>query len=297
LDSRSGAGSSSRSGSRQAAGARDLLAMLDELVAFSAEHWDFRHGAERHEARRRRFDGSTEAAITDAAKALGLAGHETPLLDRYDHVLILGGMARACLGRTRYAHEVLRSVDAGTVSAIGGYRPLTTEERDLTARFDGACRYEVDALALGLRRAFGGDAPTGTAGGDPDVDPRTAWCSVRIACPGDIPLWAVAAPSGEPDTRRANTADTCRFWAEHVANLTGGERVLIVTSAIYVPFQHCDAIATIGLPYDCAVETVGHDPSLMDDDLRQEPPTADRYLQELRSALRSMRRLAGLIEA
>ncbi len=92
----------------------------------------------------------------------------------------------------------------------------------------------------------------------------------------------MAAPSAEPSVRRADTSDTYRFWAgEHHPG--PGDAVLIVTSPIYVPFQHADALRLLTLPYGCAVDTVGFDAAQ-----RSGP---ERYLQEIRSAVRSMRKL------
>jgi hypothetical protein len=107
----------------------------------------------------------------------------------------------------------------------------------------------------------------------------------------------IAAPSSDPGRRRANTADTCRFWTEEVTPLRGGERILVVTTALYVPFQHCDALTMIGLPYGCVVDTIGHDPSILDDDLFLPAPTPAHHLQELRSTILSMRRLVAAVDA
>ena len=68
--------------------------------------------------------------------------------------------------------------------------------------------------------------------------------------------------------------------------------MLLVTAPIYVPFQHCDALRTLAVPYGCAIETVGVDPGLADLARLPEPTLSPgRYLQEIRSAIRSMRAL------
>jgi hypothetical protein len=62
-----------------------------------------------------------------------------------------------------------------------------------------------------------------------------------------------------------------------------------VTSAIFVPFQHADAVTTMGLRYRCSIDTVGCENGEID--LKANPELTAKYLQEIRSGIRSMRRL------
>ncbi|MEV0649656.1 hypothetical protein AB0I28_30810 [Phytomonospora sp. NPDC050363] len=269
----------------------EALAALD---AFSAEHWDFRDGRERAEARRHAFEPATAALIVDAARALGLLSARPPRHRDYTQVLILGGMVRACLVRTRFAADLLAgAVTTGRITAVGGFRVLTPGERELAAELGmPQPRFEVDALAEGVRRAFGATAHYEVEeGGDPGTEPNRAWRVTTYHLPDTTPAHVVAAPSSEPDSRRANTADTCRYWADEVVKLGPRDRVLVVTSTTYLPFQHADAIATIGLPYGCAVDTVGIDLAAHPDERHRQRHDPDRCLQEIRSAIWSMRRL------
>jgi hypothetical protein len=85
---------------------------------------------------------------------------------------------------------------------------------------------------------------------------------------------------------RANTADTYDAWqASDPAPIS---TVLVVTSEIYVPFQHADAVRKLNAG---TIETIGVPAAhTLSDGLRQEF-TPSNYLQELRSAIRSKRRL------
>ena len=58
-----------------------------------------------------------------------------------------------------------------------------------------------------------------------------------------LQLTVAAAPSSEPHARRANTADAYRWLAEDLVHLTRGQRLLAVTTPIFVPAQHCAAVA------------------------------------------------------
>ncbi|MEU1840161.1 hypothetical protein [Micromonospora chersina] len=279
--------------------AGDLGAVLAGLDDFSARHWDFRGGRERPDAREPAFDPATVGLVLDAAAALGLVRAVPPTLPRYAHLLVLGGLAHACLRRTAYAAHLARTVAGvdGEVAVLGSFRALSpVESRMLAGLGVHGCATEVDALDAGVRVAFGVDAPSEEIGESAD-HPHRAWSSRTYRPAGLPPVRVLAAPSGEPDRRRAHTADTQRFWAGHV-RLREGDPVLMVTAPIYVPFQHCDALRTLAVPFGCGIDTVGVDPALATSVRVPEPTlTAGRYLQEIRSAVRSMRALHGVLAA
>ncbi|MGR6320878.1 hypothetical protein Q2K19_21380 [Micromonospora soli] len=273
--------------------AGDVPAVLAGLDEFSARHWDFREGRERPEAREPDFDPATIRLVLDSAAALGLVRAAPPALPGYAHLLVLGGLAHACLRRTAYAAHLVRTVAgvSGEVAVLGSFRMLSAaESRMLADAGVSGCATEVDALDAGVRAAFGVTTPSEETGDDAD-HPHRAWSSRTYRPAGSPPVRVLAAPSSEPDRRRAHTADTQRFWAEHV-RLATGDGVLMVTAPIYVPFQHCDALRTLAVPYGCGIDTVGVDPALTGLARVPEPTlTPGRYLQEIRSAIRSMRAL------
>ncbi|MFE9655705.1 hypothetical protein [Micromonospora sp. NPDC006431] len=277
--------------------AGDLPAVLAGLDDFSARHWDFRQGRERPEAREPAFDPATARLVLDAAAALGLVRPVPPALPGYAHLLVLGGLAHACLRRTAYAAHLARTVAgiSGEVAALGSCRALSpAESRTLADAGITGCVTEVDALDAGVRAAFGVTTPSEETGEGAD-HPHRAWSSRTYRPAGLPPVRVLAAPSSEPDRRRAHTADTQRFWAEHV-RLRAGDPVLMVTAPIYVPFQHCDALRTLAVPYRCGIDTVGVDPRLAAVTGLPEPTlTPGRYLQEIRSAIRSMRALQAVL--
>ncbi|MEU4554461.1 hypothetical protein [Micromonospora violae] len=275
----------------------DLTEVLRFLDDFSAHHWDFRGGRERPDAREPDLDPATATLVLDAAAALGLIRPVPPARSAYAHLVVLGGLAHACVRRVGYAAHLLRAglPVRGEVAVLGSFRPLSDwERRTLADAGLPADETEVDVLDTAVRRVFDVTAPAEWDGVDTD-HPHHSWSSRTYRPDGLPPIRVLAAPSSEPDHRRAHTADTQRFWAGHV-QLAPGDDVLMITAPIYVPFQHCDALRTLAVPYGCAIETVGVDPALADlAVLPEQTLTPGRYLQEIRSAIRSMRALhAGL---
>ncbi|GAB3154472.1 hypothetical protein GCM10027290_49030 [Micromonospora sonneratiae] len=282
----------------------DLTGTLSWLDDFSAEHWDFRGGRERPDAREPDLAPRTVELVLAAARSLGMVEPAPPPHRVYQHLIVLGGLAHACLRRTGYAAHLLRSglTVTGEVAVLGSFRPLTPAEQGNLATIDmTGCATEVDVLDTAVRLTFGHATPTESDGEDfsdedtgTDAEPHCSWSVRSYLDDAGPPVRVLAAPSSEPAVRRAHTADTQRFWAGQ-ARLSPGDRVLMVTAPIYVPFQHCDAVRTLGLPYGCGIDTVGVDPALTVAPLPEPTLTAGRYLQELRSAIRSMRALHSSI--
>ncbi|WP_412539999.1 hypothetical protein R8Z50_29880 [Longispora sp. K20-0274] len=251
-----------------------LAKILSDLDVFSQGVWDFRAGQERHLARAKDFDPRTTDLIMASCRALGLVDEEDPKNQTYTHFLVLGGLIRACIQRPEYAARLSARVTTGDVTALGSFRPLTDIEKSLAARLGlGAPLTEFDAMDAGMRLAFGLGEPA-------EVTEHVR----RYTGEAPASFTVVAAPSSVPG-RRANTADTYRYWAEHYS--PAGD-LLLVTSTAYVPFQHCDALRILGLEYGCGIDTVGLAPTAL-------PFTPANYLQEVRSAIRSMRALHAVL--
>lgn len=269
-----------------------LAARLSWLECFSARHWDFRSGRERDFIEHVDLSPRMSDAAGAAAVRFGMTGAVRPSRGSYSHILVLGGLARACVLRPACAADLVRSgLATGTVAGLAGFRPLSDRETALLeAAGLPAAEDEVGVMEHGLVSAFGLDGATCTtkASGGREAGDRLH----RRWAPGGGPLVdLVAAPSPEPAKRRANTADTYAFWADEVAELLPGDALLLVTSSIYVPFQGCDAVRVLGLPRGVAVEAVGVD--VQDERLGplRQRFRAPHYLQELRSTVRSVRAL------
>jgi hypothetical protein len=270
----------------------DVGSLLTWLDAFSGAHWDFRKkaaGAERDQVTAPELDAATTRLVTDAATALQMVEPRMPVHREYDHLLVLGGLGRACLQRTQYAAQL---IDQGLVAvpelaALGSFRPLTAAEKELPGLAGSG--YEVDAMDAGVRAAFHLDGSGQLESSEGPLD-HSSWSVRTYQSPAGVEVHVLAAPSSEPATRRANTPDTYEFWAQQI-KLRATDRILVVTSPIYVPFQHADALRMLALRYGCGIETVGFDPGRVSVPPAPGATNPDRYLQEIRSAILSMMRL------
>jgi hypothetical protein len=269
----------------------DLASRMAALAEFS-EVWDFRRGAERNLAEHGEFSAAQAALVMDAADALGLVSSPAPRYDRYDHVVVLGGLIRASILRPRLAASLLAgSITASTVTGIGAFRPLGGDEPSLAAEAGfGDVRTEFDAMIAGMEAAFELRAPVSVRGSQHPENPNLSWSVQSYEAAEGPAVTVVAAPTTDP-ARRANTPDSYRYLAEELVRIERGHRVLAVTSAIYLPFQLPDAIRMLGLTYGAVVDAVGVDTTSVDTPSLRQTFTPANYLQEIRSALLSLRSL------
>ena len=285
----------------------EQLAYLD---GFSAAVWDFRglasdKGAlaERNQVNRDAVTGEREARVVAVAHALGMVDPRPPNFDSYDHVFTLGGLVRACAWRTEYAaHLVRHAVKAEAVTALTAYRKLAANANDaaqdeptLLREFGLPARsFEVEVMEDAVLTAFRAPPFEVLTEGDPNASPNERFRVARSHADG-IELTVVAAPD-PASSQRADTGTTMRYWAQHVANVKPGDRILNVTSAIYLPFQHANAIQNFTLPYGAVVDTVAIDHSVVPPRPVPQVFRGVNYLQEIRSTVRAYRSLLAALD-
>jgi hypothetical protein len=286
--------------------AESLAAQLDYLDKFTASAWNFRRRVsdgpkERNQVDADAVSGADEELAVAAADALGLVRSRAPRYDEYDHVLMLGGLVRANLWRTAYtAHLLANGVAAGNITAITAYRDLARNDTDpsldefkLLEAFGLPRRHcEWEVMEDSLRRAFNLPEFTVERESDPSAEGAQRFRVASAAAEGRR-VSLIVAPALEPG-RRANTADGYRYWADQVQHVKPGERILAVTTCIYVPYQHAVALQHLALPFGCSVDTVGIDFSAIGDDPNPQRFRGAHYLLEIRSALLAYRNLVTL---
>jgi hypothetical protein len=235
---------------------------------------------------------------------LGLVRPRPPVRQHYDHVVILGGLVRGNLWRPAYAAHLLQGgITASTVTAISAYRDLARNDTDpsrdeykLLEVFGLPLRaFEWEVMEDGLRRAFSLPAFTVQQQSQADAEGAARYL-VASAETGQDRVWLVVAPALEPRPR-ANTADGYRYWAGQVGQVKSGQRILAITTCIYVPYQHAVALQHLGIPFGCSVETIGVDFSVIDDSLSPQVFRGVHYLLEVRSAIHGYRQLVTALSA
>lgn len=289
----------------------ERLTWLDEFSA----RWDFRRmareraqakastsqdagGAARWELLDSGLDPSQERRVLELASALGLVDNHQPERSRVDFLLILGGARLSNLLRPRYASELIAAdlVKPAHIVILGGSRPVMDGERDATDSYAPGAATEFDLLTTAAAAEFGFDPEAREE--QAHRDPQNANASWRV---WDVPatetaagaaVIAVEAPSPEPDARRANTADSYAFFADRF-RLRPGAACLLVTSQIYVPYQHLEGVRSLALPFELELETAGF-PADWEAELQgMQGPV--NYLQETRSTIQAARRLGDAL--
>jgi hypothetical protein len=180
------------------------------------------------------------------------------------------------------------------ISHFGGALPAGSPAGQL--RFlDGLPRrdYEWEVMEDGLRRAFGLPEFTVKRESGPSAEASQRFRVASAAVDGQR-VSLIVAPAFDPG-RRANTADGYRYWPDQVQHVKRGERILAVTTCIYVPYQHAIALRHLALPFGCSVDTVGIDFSSIGDDPNPQRFRGAHYLLEIRSALLAYRQLVIML--
>jgi hypothetical protein len=241
-----------------------------------------------------------EPLIHASAAALGLVRSQPPPAHRFSHIVILSGAAVACLNRARYAADLLGAgVEAAHVVSLGAHRLLGTrpppgrpdgmsEREQAQARGFGAVDSEWAVVLAAARQAFSLGEPEWFEESGPDLgsEEQRLARSARYGWP-DVEV--VITPSERPEQRqRANTTAQLRHWLE-LAGLGPADHVLLVTTQIYVPYQHLVGVEVLGLGTGCGVWTCGVDAE--HSTLPTRAFTGTDYLQEIRSTLLAARSL------
>jgi hypothetical protein len=277
----------------------DTGELLDRLAALSND-WDFRGrggGVERNliggDAAEVNGHILAEEPIVAAADALGLV-RATPVPgEKFSTLVVLSGLVRACVNRTRHAAALLRDgVRADSVTVLGGHRRLGGGEPEQAAQLGFGEHFdEADVVLAAARQAFGLDEPRHSKESRPRPDAWndelwSAWAQYQW--PG---VQVLIAPSSDP-SRRVNTVDQLRYWASE-NGIGRADRVLLLTTQIYVPYQQFGALQVLGIERGCSVYCCGVDAA--SSFLPGATFSGRSYLQEIRSALRAAAQLLSAV--
>ncbi len=303
------AGDGSGAGPEDRAALRQVLG----LEQWAADRFNFRGQdgvsyAERNQASDGGFSGEVRTAVRAQADGLGLRQETTPRYDRYDCTLILGGGWRSPLLRARYAALWANSgIDLGMRYFLGSPRLLLTDppERAITDEYAPLAHDEFDLLVAAAQAEHGlrGAPVTMLCGCTRTDQPCPRWplrdaesavetlpeytherSADLLDAQGRRRGVVLSARTGRPGYR-PDTTDTLALW-ERQAKPRPSQRVLVVTTQVFVPFQTFDSIKRLYLPHGMDVDVIGYGP-----DWGDRPDTPEYLLQETLSAIRSARRL------
>lgn len=270
---------------------------IEDCINFLADFsniWDYRSrlntATETNEKARwliskESFSDSQIRAIKKASKEIGLKDNSQPLSDRYDYVWILGGAKLSCLLRSKLAKEVVQNLKnhPKNISMLASFRPINESERLATDTYAIEAETEFD-LFISAHKMYFDSSVIKTNESDSSAPLNKQWRILEFENKTSI----FSAPSREPELRRANSLDTYLFFLEHYT-VEPGSRILLITSEIYVPYQHIEAFRSVALPKNVSIETIGF-PSDWGGEL-QGMSNDENYLQEIRSTILSVKRL------
>ena len=164
-------------------------------------------------------------------RELGFLDINEPVSNGHTRIVVLGGSLNACFLRAYAAADYLTD-NVISADAISCYRPINPVERS-SSSFESVFDTEFGVMSDAMSSAFGLDGINYT---DDFVSDRNL---NGISCIRTFDKSAsgcmhknFAAPSLEPDIRRADTFDSIDFYLKKQA-LTDSERLLFVTNNVY----------------------------------------------------------------
>jgi len=257
---------------------------LPALAQWSRRVLDTRHGAERHEARRGDLPEPAIRLLAAAARDLGLLATRAPALRAYDTVVILGGTATGNRLRVALTAEFARQgTGMDVVAGLSAHRLITAGERT-AEQVPPAEHTEWQNLLREISTAFHVAASARPGPEAPAAGFLTA-LDQEFGDPAGRRIRILAAPSRDRN-RRANTADAVDYLTRRIP-AARRQRVLVVTSAIYAPYQ----FFTVSPPLLAAgtrhAELVGTPTQAAGG----EALLAQRFAQEIHSAIQATARL------
>lgn len=200
--------------------------------------------------------------IIACARTLGLIGNRETALKHIDYILPLGGARMSNLRRPQLAKKIIdeKNLSSIKVVALSGMRPLAESEMSgYIDTYAPVAKFEFDAISRGIELAF-------ELKDDYNEDkyeaknPNASYVIRQYSqnYKEDCILYSIAAPSTQPEIRRANSADCFDFFFNRF-QIKAGTTLLNCTSQIYTTYQQVRALFwtvhhnvifdTVGFPF------------------------------------------------
>lgn len=247
-------------------------------MEWSSSVLDTRRGAERRDTIPTTWTMEQIRGLLSAAGPLGLLETAAPCRASYDITVLLGGATTGNRLRTALARDLAgRGVDLGMLVAATADRALSDHEYASDPDSVGD-RTEWANLLRYLADVFGplraGTAATGGTVG-------AAWQDHEFDTVMGMKLRVLVAPSSSA-YRRANTSDSLTFLLGRIP-VVRRRHVLVITSAIYAPYQFFAGAPIVLSDGAAHLELVGT-PTGTDGDTNL---LAQRIAQEVHAAVNS----------
>jgi len=231
----------------------------DDLIKLHTfvQRWDYRKGQERWTVQDDSFIEENESIILNSAKGLDLRDHVRPSVEA-EYILPLGGARRANYVRPLMAKKVLNEFNwrDKTIVALAGTRPINEIEKPFINDYAPYAATEYEAICSGVEKAFEVSRYDEIEHDDDNINSKSA---VRqYESNGNERIYCLAAPSSDPLVRRANSYDTFQFFLQ-TFGIKKEDRLLLVTSCIYVPFQLLKFMM-LAIENGFEVDCIGADP-------------------------------------
>lgn len=147
----------------------------------------------------------------------------------FTRIVVLGGSLNACCLRTEYAASFVSECTV-SVDALSCYRPINPAERRSSA-FVSAAETEFGVLSGSFADVFGLENYEDEFISDRNLNSIS--CIRRFSRTSKGAAYGIyAAPSGDPELRRADTGDTLRFYLDN-SDVTSDDSLLFLTSNRY----------------------------------------------------------------
>lgn len=258
-----------------------------------ADIWDFRkrqaNGGERWNVSNDDTAEKSKDVIMNCASQLGLVDCAHPL-EAPDFILPLGGARLANLERAKCAREMgdLFRDFPFSIVALSGKRPINEVELPYISEYAPNALNEFDAINKGLEKAFDLSQDEYCETDYITKNLNLQWSRRKYSEKYfGHEIYSLAAPSSDP-SRRANSLDTFEYFMR-IFDVRPGQRLLLVTSCIYVPFQLLKFIP-ISIEKNIVVDCVGVSAKQKGTQFSK----ASNYLQEIKAAVNAIYHLAEL---
>lgn len=247
--------------------------------------WDYRkkqsNGGERWTVYDDNFVTENEILIMEAAESLGMISRLSPGFEP-DYILPLGGARRTNLERPQMAKKIIdKNIWKNKeVIALAGMRPISEIEKPYIKEYAPGALTEYEAICKGLEMSFdiaddGFMEQTKTEGA---INSQSIVRKYNRKYNGTT-VFSLAAPSSEPDKRRANSYDTFMHFLDKF-NVSKGSKILLVTSSIYVPFQLLKFMG-LAIEHELMVDCIGTENMATTNNFSR----PSNYLQEIKSTV------------